>query len=217
LFIGHAAVALAAKPLAPRLSLGLTMTAAYWLDVLWPAFLLAGIERVEISPGDTAFTPLHFTHYPWTHSLTAGVVWGVLFGFAFLFLGKGNSLLLGLLVFSHWVLDFISHRPDLPLWPGSDVMVGLGLWNSVPGTFAVEGAMFLAGLLLYLRSAPARDRVGRWGFWSLIAALLAAYLANAFAPPPPGVTAIAVAGLAGAALFGVWAWWADRHRGPIPA
>jgi hypothetical protein len=213
LFIGHAAVALAAKPLAPRTSLALLLAAAFWVDMVWPVFLLFGIEQVRIDPGNTAFTPLDFVHYPWTHSLAAAIAWSVLFALVFLRSRKREALILGLLVFSHWALDALSHRPDLPLWPGSATMIGLGLWYSVPATLAVELSMFAIGVSIYVRAAPARDRTGFFAFWGLIAFLLAAYAGNAFGPPPPNVLAIAITGIAGSALFTVWAWWADRHRG----
>jgi hypothetical protein len=216
MFIGHAAVALAAKPLAPRLSLGLTLTAVFWVDLVWPLLLLLGLEQVRIDPGNTAFTPLDFIHYPWTHSLAAGVLWAVLFALVFIRLGKREAVLLGLLVLSHWVLDFVSHRPDLPLWPGSGTLLGLGLWNSVPATMLVECAMFAAGVATYVRAAPSRDRIGTLAFWSLIAFLVVAYLGNAFGPPPPSVTAIAAIGLLTGPVLGLWAWWADRHRGQKP-
>ncbi len=82
MFIGHAALALAARPLAPRANLGVALAATFWLDLVWPILLLVGIERVEIDPGNTAFTPLDFVHYPWTHSLAAALAWSVLFGLA---------------------------------------------------------------------------------------------------------------------------------------
>jgi hypothetical protein len=213
LFIGHAAVALAAKPLLPRVNLALPLAAAFWVDMVWPVMLLAGVEQVRIDPGNTAFTPLDFVHYPWTHSLAAALVWSFLFGAFSLKFGKRAALVLGLLVFSHWVLDAISHRPDLPLWPGSHTMIGLGLWNSVPATLAVELAMFFAGVWIYAHSSRARDRAGHLAFWGLIAFLLIAYAGNAFGPPPPSVQAIAIAGVVGSVLFTLWAWWADRHRG----
>ena len=216
MFIGHAAVALAAKPLLPRVNLALPLAAAFWVDMVWPVFLLLGIEQVKIDPGNTAFTPLDFVHYPWTHSLVAAFLWSVLFGIFCLKTGKRETVILGLLVFSHWVLDAATHRPDLPLWPGSGTMVGFGLWNSVPATMLVESAMFAAGIWIYVRSAPSRDRVGTWAFWSLIAFLAIMYLGNVFGPPPPNVLAIAIAGIAGGALFTAWAWWADRHRGQKP-
>lgn len=213
MFIGHAAIALAAKPLLPRVNLAVPLAAVFWVDMVWPVFLLFGIERVEIDPGNTAFTPLNFVHYPWTHSLAAAIAWSVLFGLAFFRSGTRVAVILGLLVLSHWVLDAISHRPDLPLWPGSGTMIGFGLWNSVPATMIVEGAMFAAGVWIYVRSAPSRDRTGTWAFWGLIGFLAIAYLGNVFGPPPPSVQAIAIAGIAGFALFTAWAWWADRHRG----
>jgi membrane-bound metal-dependent hydrolase YbcI (DUF457 family) len=215
-FIGHAAVALAAKPLAPRTSLALLLAAAFWVDMVWPVFLLFGIEQVRIDPGNTAFTPLDFVHYPWTHSLAAAIAWSVLFALVFVRSGKREALILGLLVFSHWVLDAISHRPDLPLWPGGGAVIGLGLWNSVPATMIVEGAMFAVGVAIYARCAPSRDRIGFWAYWGLIGFLVVAYLGNVFGPPPPNEQAIAIAGIAGGALFTFWAWWADRHRGPHP-
>ena len=216
MFIGHAAVALAAKTLAPRTSLALLLVAAFWVDMVWPVFLLLGIEQVKIDPGNTAFTPLDFVHYPWTHSLVAAIAWSFVFFLIFIRLGRREAAILGLLVFSHWVLDAISHRPDLPLWPGSESMVGLGLWNSVPATLLVECALFGAGVWLYVRSAPSRDRIGTGAFWSLIGFLVILYAANAFGPPPPNVQAIAIAGIAGGALFTAWSWWADRHRGQKP-
>jgi membrane-bound metal-dependent hydrolase YbcI (DUF457 family) len=213
MFIGHAALALAAKPLAPRVNLAVALAAAFWLDLVWPVLLLAGIERAEIAPGDTAFTPFAFTHYPWSHSLAAAIVWSALFGIACLRLGRQPALLMGTLVLSHWLLDALSHRPDLPLWPGSATRVGLGLWNSVPATLAVECAMFAAGVWLYVRRAPARDRTGVFAFWGLVAFFLAAYFGNVFGPPPPGMLAVAVAGVIGSVVIVALAAWADRHRG----
>jgi membrane-bound metal-dependent hydrolase YbcI (DUF457 family) len=214
MFIGHAAVALAAKPLAPRVNLGVALVAAYWVDLVWPAFLLLGIEQVRIDPGNTAFTPLDFVHYPWTHSLVAAIAWGVLFALVFrMTSSQKGALVLGLLVFSHWLLDALSHRPDLPLWPEGGARIGLGLWNSVPATLAVELTMFAIGLAIYTRSAPARDRVGSLALWGLVGFLLLAYIGATFGPPPPNVAAIAITGIVSGPLFGFWAGWADRHRG----
>jgi membrane-bound metal-dependent hydrolase YbcI (DUF457 family) len=216
-FIGHAALALAAKPLLPRVNLAVPLAAAFWVDMVWPVFLLLGIEEVKIDPGNTAFTPLDFVHYPWTHSLVAAIAWSALFAFIFQRTSKQKgALILCLLVFSHWLLDAISHRPDLPLWPGSHTMIGLGLWYSVPATLAVELTMFAIGVAIYARAAPARDRTGFFAFWGLIAFLLVAYAGAAFGPPPPNVNAIAIVGIAGGLLFTAWAWWADRHRGQKP-
>ena len=206
MFIGHAALALAAKPLAPRANLGVALAATYWLDLIWPVLVLAGIERVEVDPGNTAFTPLDFVHYPWTHSLAAAIAWGALFGLACWKLGRRAALAMGLLVVSHWALDALAHRPDLPLWPGSSTVIGLGLWNSVPGTLLVESALFAAGVAIYLRHAAN----AALAFWLLIAFFVAAYLGAAFGPPPPSAAAVAGSALA-LWLLPVWGWWIERR------
>ena len=170
MFIGHIAVALGAKKAAPKVSLGTLIMAAQFVDLLWPVFLLLGIEHVRINPGDTAFTPLDFYDYPVSHSLLSGIGWAIVFGlvyYAFRHSAK-NSWILGACVLSHWVLDFISHRADLPIVPGLKTYVGLGLWNSVPATILVEGALFVVGIVLYFRSTIALDRVGKYSFWSFI-------------------------------------------------
>jgi hypothetical protein len=213
MFVGHFALGFAAKRAAPRLSLALLFAACQLADILWPVFVAAGLESVRIAPGITAFTPLDFVSYPYSHSLVALSLWGALLGSVCWLSGVGGraSLLVAGLVVSHWVLDFISHRPDMPIYPGS-TLLGLGLWNSVPATLLVELLLFGAGVRLYASSTRARDSVGRWSFAGLVGFLLIAYFANIAGGPPPSVTAIAVAGIAGALLLLVWSWWADRHR-----
>src|SRR4051812_46064322 len=141
MFLGHFGIALAAKKVAPRPSLGALLTAALLVDGIWPLFLLLGWEKVEIVPGITAVTPLDFVSYPYTHSLVAGLLWGALLGGAYFLRARDRTgaLWIGLLVVSHWVLDFVAHRADLPLWPGSP-RFGLGLWYSLPATLVVEFA-----------------------------------------------------------------------------
>jgi membrane-bound metal-dependent hydrolase YbcI (DUF457 family) len=212
MFVGHLAVALAAKRASPRASLGALVAATYALDLLWPLLLLAGVERVRIAPGFTAFTPLDFEHYPWSHSLSMAVIWGVAAGRAAA-AGRGRAavgLAVGLVVVSHWVLDFVTHRPDLPLWPGGP-LVGLGLWQSVPATFAVEGGLFAAATAVYLRATRARGPAGRVAFWSLILFTGAIWAAGPLGPPPPSASAVAWVGVA-LWIFPLWGVWIDRTR-----
>src|SRR5512147_3002389 len=148
MFIGHFAVAFAAKRAAPAVSLGTLFIAAQLADLVWPILVLLGIERFEIRPGDTAVTPLAFLHYPYSHSLVALALWGAGLGAAWLVRTRGRpwtGVLIALVVLSHWVLDVLSHRPDMPVTLHGDARLGLGLWNSVPWTVAVESAMFAAG------------------------------------------------------------------------
>jgi membrane-bound metal-dependent hydrolase YbcI (DUF457 family) len=214
MFIGHFAVAFAAKPAAPGVSLGTLFLACEWIDLVWPVFALIGLERVEIRPGITAFTPLDFVHYPWTHSLLMCAVWAAAFGLVYLIVRQHRraALIVAAVVLSHWFLDLVVHRPDLPLTPGGEVLWGLGLWNSIPATLALEGALFFAALFFYVKRTRALDRAGAWGLGGLVVLLIAAYLGAAFGPPPPSVAAIAWAGLIGGGITVLLGYWVDRHR-----
>jgi hypothetical protein len=216
MFIGHFALGFGAKRWAPSVSLGTLFLAAQFVDLLWPTLLLLGIEHVRLAPGITAFTPLDFTHYPVSHSLLAGVGWGIAVGggYALLRRTRRGALVIGLLVLSHWMLDVITHRPDLPILPGVDARAGLGLWNSIPATLVVEIAIFAGGLALYGRATGAADRIGRWGLWALAALLLAIYAANVWGPPPPDEAAIAWVGHAQWLLV-LAAYGLDRHRAAV--
>ena len=212
MFIGHFAVGFAARRAAPRTSLAVLLTAASFLDVLWPLLLWTGLERVRIEPGNTAFTPLDFVSYPWSHSLVMAAVWSVVI--AALYRARTRyatgALVVGLVVFSHWVLDFVTHRPDLPLWPGGP-RVGLGLWNHVPATLAIEIAMFVAGVAIYARTTRAKNVWGHVSLWGLVALLGFAYYGNLTGPPPPSVDALRVVATCTLA-FVLWYVWIDRTR-----
>jgi hypothetical protein len=218
-FIGHFGVALAAKKVAPRTSLGTLVMAAQFADLLWPLFLLLGVERVIIAPGTTAVTPLDFISYPLSHSLLADLGWASFFAGIYKVVKHDSrgAVCLWFVVLSHWLLDALSHRPDLPLYPGSSTYVGLGLWNSRMGTILVESAIFVIGARLYAKATHPRDRIGSYAFRSFIALLYLFYLINIFGPPPPSEKALAFAAL-GMWLFVAWAYWVDCHRvvGPPP-
>jgi membrane-bound metal-dependent hydrolase YbcI (DUF457 family) len=213
MFIGHFGVGFAAKKIDSKPSLGTLFMAAQFIDLLWPIFLIFGIEQVKIEPGNTAFTPLNFINYPFSHSLFGVVLWGLLFGFLYYLIRKNlkSSILLGALVVSHWFLDLVTHKPDLPLMPWSDVKVGWGLWNSVPTTLLIEGIIFVLGTYLYIKATKAKNKRGSIGLWSLLIFFVIVYIMNVFGPPPPSVDAIGYAGLS-LWLFVVWAYWIDRNR-----
>lgn len=210
MFVGHAALALAARPHTPRTSLGILMAAAFGLDLLWPIFAVAGLEWFRIEPGATAFTPLAFDHYPWSHSLVLALVWGVAALIATRARGR-DALVVGALVVSHWVLDAVVHRPDLPLWPGDSPLIGLGLWNSIAGTFVIEGVLWVAGIAVYLRATRARSRTGTVALAALLVFLTLVWASGPFSPPPPSPRSVTVVAFA-TFLIPLWAAWADRHR-----
>lgn len=216
MFAGYYAVAFAAKRYAPKASLGVLVAGAQLLDLAWPLLLLTGAEHVRIEPGATAFTPLDFYDYPWTHSLAAAIVWSGLAAVVCRALWKSGrlALVVGVAVLSHWVLDLLTHRPDLPLAPGLTVYLGLGLWDYPALTYLLEGGLFAAGLWLYFRSTAAAGVWGRVGVWSLAVGLVAIYLGATLGPPPPSETVVAWSAL-GLWLTVAWAWWADRGRRPV--
>jgi len=213
MFVGHLAVALAAEQRAPSIDLGWLMAGVTALDLVWPVFVLGGVEHVRIVPGATAFTPLVFDSYPWSHSLVMACVWGLVL--AALGRWRGVVAATGLfiaLVVSHWVLDFASHAPDMPLWPGPSPKFGLGLWYSIPATLIVEGAMWIGGIALYLR-APGRLTTGaKIAFWSFVVVSTVLWASGPWTPPPPTEKALGWFALIGW-LIVPWSALADRRRG----
>ena len=214
MFIGHYALAFGSKRLAPAVSLGALFLACQWADLLWPTLVMAGVERFAIRPGSTAATPLDFQYYPYSHSLLALLLWGTVLALIYRAV-RGSSLrgaiVLGALVVSHWVLDVIVHRPDLPLAPAGSLRLGLGLWNSIPATLAVELGLYALGVWVYWRTTEARDRIGSVGFWALVTFLAVVEVANLLGPPPPSAGAVAASAQA-LWLLVAWGYWVDRHR-----
>ena len=213
MFLGHFGLAMAAKKIDKAPSLGTNFLAAQFIDLLWPFFLITGIEKVEIDPGNTAFTPLNFVSYPYSHSFLAVLVWGILFALVYYLFRKKTTaaILLGTLVISHWLLDLLTHRPDLPLAFGESPKYGLGLWNNISATVLVELAIFVAGVFLYLRSTRSLNRWGIISFSLLVVFFLAIYFMNLFGDPPPNAEVIGYVGLA-QWIFIAWGYWVDANR-----
>jgi hypothetical protein len=213
-FIGHFGLGFGAKHAAPTVSLGTLFLASQFADLLWPVLVLAGIEHVQVQPGATAMTPLLFVSYPYSHSLVALCVWGLLVAVVYTVARRARfhaAVTLAALVVSHWLLDVLVHRPDMPLTLTGATRLGLGLWNSIPETLVLELSIFVVGVTVYARATVARDRVGSMGLWSLIGFLLLIYFVNVFGPPPPNARAVGWAAEA-MWLLVVWAYWVDRHR-----
>ena len=175
--------------------------------------VLAGVEQVAVEPGITAVTPLDFISYPYSHSLVMLCAWGALVGGVYAAATRSRAVAavtLALLVISHWVLDFVTHRPDMPIVPFGR-RFGLNLWSSVPATLAVEFAIFSIGVWLYVRATAARDRIGSIGLWTLVGFLAVMMIVNVFGPPPPSASAVAWAAQA-LWLIVIWGAWVDQHR-----
>lgn len=215
MFIGHFAVGFGAKKLAPQVSLGTLLLAAQFIDLLWPTLLLLGVEQVRITPGNVP--PLEFVYYPISHSLLLVCVWAGVFGGVYFALKHNQraAVVLGLLVLSHWVLDLFVHYPDLPLYPGAKQLLGLQGWAYPMLELLIELMLFIGGVAVYLRSTRARDALGHWTLWSLVACLILIHISNFFGPPPPSVSAIAWVGQVQWLLV-LWGYWIDRHRRTLP-
>lgn len=213
MFIGHFAVGFAAKKLAPKTSLGTLFISAQFIDLLWPILLLLGIEHARIEPGNTVLTPLDFYDYPWSHSLLMVTVWAVLLGFVYFKFSKyqRGALIVGSGVLSHWFLDLIVHRPDLPLYPYGTQLLGFSIWNSPLVAITLELLIFALGVTIYLRGTKAQNPAGKYGLLVMIFLFLGIWAGNFMGPPPPNMTALAVVG--NAQWLFVWmAYWVDRQR-----
>ncbi len=216
MFIGHFGAGFAAKKVVPKTSLGTLFLAAQFIDLLWPLLLLFGIEKVEINPGNNPFTKLSFTYFPVSHSLFAVIIWALIFGIVYYLLRKNikASIWLGALVLSHWVLDFISHNPDLQIVPWSPTVVGLGLWNLVILSVLIEVIIFLTGVYLYVSVTKAKNKTGIYAFWSLVIFLMLMYFLNLVGPPPTSVEPIGYVGLS-QWLIVAWGYWIGKNREEI--
>ncbi len=164
MFVGHFGVAFAAKKFAPRTNVAVSILACEFIDVLWPVFVLLGIEKVRIVPGLMAVSPFDFVSYPWTHSLLMSIVWGAVFAGVYYAIRRDGkaATVMALVVASHWFLDFLTHRPDMQLAPGLAGKYGLGLWNSRLWTYIVELAIYFGGVAMYAKTTRPRDGKGRW-------------------------------------------------------
>ncbi len=216
MFIGHFGVGFGLKRLAPRVSLALLIAATVWADILWTIFLLLGWEHARVSVGDTRWTPLELYDYPWSHSLVFLLLWAT--ALAIVYRAYRSDLVgtaaIWIGMVSHWVLDWLTHRPDMPLYLNGP-KYGLGLWNSISGTLIVEVPLFIAGVWLYARCTRARDRIGQFGFWAYVATLLLLYVADRFSGPPGNMREVASSAFVATLILLAWPWWFDRHRESI--
>jgi FtsH-binding integral membrane protein len=213
MFIGHFGAGFAGKKFSKSASLGTYFMAAQWIDLIWPILLLLGIEKVEIRPGISSVTPLDFIYYPFSHSLVGVIVWAILFGLVYYLIKRNlkTSIVLGLLVISHWFLDLLVHIPDLPIFPGADIKVGLSLWNNLIVSALLEVLIFGLGAYLYLSVTKSKNKTGTFSLIGLIAFLLLMYVANLFGPPPDSVEAIGIVGNAQWLII-LWGYWIDKNR-----
>jgi len=209
MFVGHYAVALAAKRAAPGTSLGWSFFAVQFLDVLWAPAILLGIEHARVVPGFLPASSLDLYDMPWTHSLAMALAW------AWLYYRVSKVPMLGICVFSHWILDLVAHRPDLPITRGGPY-VGLGLWRFREASFITESALLVIGLIIYLRATRAKNTAGRYAMSAFVALMVVVEAVNIYGPPPPNITTVAITAEASYLSLAAVAGWLDRMREPVP-
>jgi hypothetical protein len=216
MFIGHYGPGFACKAWKKTIPLWILFLAVQFVDIVWSILVLLGIEKVRIVPGITATNPLDLYYMPYTHGLPTAVLWSVAVALAYRFASRVNDWLaaatVGAAVFSHWILDLLVHRPDLPLYDNS-YKVGLGLWDYPALAFALEIALLFGGLVLYFRSTKPKDNIGRYGMviFGLITVVLQAYVF--FGPPPVSDTAAATTALVLYFSFAAIVYWLEGKRG----
>lgn len=218
MFIGHYGLAFGVKKAAPQISLLTLFVAVEFVDILWPFLLLLNVEQVKVTPGITVVTPFDFVHYPYTHSLLMGIVWGLLYGMVYWFFKKDvkSATIVGLAVLSHWFLDLVVHIADLPLTPFTSTKVGMGLWNSLGGTVILELIIFTIGAYLYYKGTKAINNKGKWGFWLLVAFFLLTDFYNMFGPPPENSIPMLFVSFAVLQLIVLsLASFVDKNRAPL--
>jgi membrane-bound metal-dependent hydrolase YbcI (DUF457 family) len=197
-----------------RYNLAVLIAASVLLDMLWQLFVLFGWERVRIDPGNTRFSPFDFLYFPWSHSLLMSIGWASLYAAVYYGITRyrKGTIVIWFVVLSHWLLDWIAHRSDMPLYPGS-ARFGLGLWDSVGGTMVVEVLMLCIAVGLYASATRATNRIGRYGFLFYIVVLLGAYSSERFGTLPSDVTQIVWPGIIFEIVMIGSAGLIDRHRG----
>lgn len=218
MLVGHLAVSFAAKTAEPRLSLGTYVVAALLADLLLLVLWMAGIEQVDIVSGVGAAEYYRAIDIGWSHSLVSGLALAALAALATIALRRGNraAALIGFAIVSHWILDAVSHPPDMPLVPQGEIRAGLGLWTSLPLTLLVEGSLWLVTIGVYSVSFPARTQAGLHGFWGVAALMTLAWYNNVTGPPPSDPATAPVASLVLFGLLVVWAYWIDGRRSLPP-
>jgi hypothetical protein len=212
MFVGHLAVGLTGKRIEPKISLGTWILAAMLADLIVFPLLIAGVERFRAWPRVMANRMVG--DIPYSHSLVMDVLWASLFAGAYFVRRRypRGAWLLFAAVLSHWVLDFVSHRPDMTLAPGTRAVFGLGLWNSIPSTLIVEGGFWILGIIIYVRGTSPNKRAGTYVFWIGVVLLTLAFFGNITSGMDSNPVRAGISGIIFFSLVVAWAYWINRLR-----
>ena len=212
MFIGHYSASFVAKAIAPTVPLWLLLVAAQCVDIAWGVLILIGVERATL---DTTLpsNPLVLQHMPYTHGLVAAIVWSLisfaLANKAFRFAAR-ESMVVALVVASHWFLDLIVHRPDLPLLADAPKL-GLGLWNYPLIAYSLEVLLLIIAVWFCARVMPVRsDRRRFWYGFALL--LIIIQTMTSFGPTPATLIAMVASALALYVIIAYAGRWVERYH-----
>jgi hypothetical protein len=160
MFVGHYSVAFACRTERNKIPLWVLFVAVQFLDYIWATLVLLGIEKLRVIKGFTAGSMLDSYFHPYSHSLITAILWSVVAALVYkgvcrrhgCHYSKSAPLIIGIAVFSHWILDLIAHPRDLAIYDNT-WKVGFGLWNYRDPEFALEIGLLVGGIVLYLRNA----------------------------------------------------------------
>jgi hypothetical protein len=218
MFIGHYGVAFAIKRAEKQIPLWLLFLAVQFVDVLWGVLVLLGVEKARITHEFRGSLPLDLYYMPYTHSLPAAILWSAFAYGAYRLLVSKNapfahrvSLLVAVAVLSHWVFDWLVHRPDLPLY-GDAHKMGLALWDYPVPALVLECGLYFGGLWLYLRATSAGTFTGKYGMAIMGLVMLAIQVIVSWWPVLPNAKIAAVIFLAGYLQFAAGVDWLEKKR-----
>jgi hypothetical protein len=217
MFVGHYSVAFAIKSDENRIPLWVLFVAVQFLDYIWATLVLLGIEKLRVIKGFTAGSMIDSYYHPYSHSLVAVLIWSALGALVYKKSWQARAsnfaaLLVGVAVFSHWILDFIAHPRDLAIYDNR-WKVGLGLWNYRGLEFGLEIALLAGGIILYLaRNAMSKAR--KMAVIGFGIALVVVQVGDTFVPRTPlSDKATAMGVWIFYTLFVVVAYLLERTRG----
>ena len=217
MFVGHYGPSFAGKILKKSIPLSVLFVSVQLLDVFWSVLVLLGIEKVRIIPGITRTNPLDLYFMPYTHSLDGAIIWALVAGVVYWLCRRRNgwaaAAVVSAAVFSHWILDLIVHRPDLPLYDNT-LKVGFGLWNYPLLALSLELAFLFGGIYLYFRTTEAVTSIGRYGMVVFGLVMACVQVVVFFGPPPASDRAAAITALSLYSVFAAAAYWLEKKRVP---
>jgi len=220
MFAGHLAAGLVLKKMERRINLGWLFFAALFHDFLLGILILLGLEQMHIPANFAQTHYLTFT-FPYSHGLAASMVWSALaFGITYAVLPRWTSkerkqagLAIAMTVFSHFVLDWFVHIPELPLLGDDSPKIGLSLWNNLPLALGLEVGLVLISFIYYLSMVKPKTNLAKYGVASLMVLItVLTVTGQLFADTPPHANGAAMSWIFQPFLICGLAYWFDRKE-----